>query len=260
MIFTRWALRLGFVFAAFVLPACAFADAVTGTLDITGGISITSTGIDFLPAGGGTGTILADAFSNTGTFAVLNSGSPASEQSGTIYDVGLGTFVPGSVFITGFSSDPNVTLDLNSLGPTVFSPAACATAPAAGQTCSPALSPYNLVNLPAGTGLDTLLSFSFSGTAVNTATDETSPFSGTLSAQFAGSYQTFLADIVNGTPESSTFSATIVVDGGDGGTSTGGGTTTAPEPGSFIMLLAGLGVIGLLAPLRKFRHLQSAAR
>lgn len=256
--FTRVALRLGFTLLAILLPACVFADPVTGTLDITGGLSLTGTTVDFLPTGGGTGTILADAFSNTGTFAVLNSGNPAAEQSGTIYDINLATAPSGAIFITGFSSDPDIELELNAISPGIFGTSSCGAAPAAGQTCSPALSPLDLVNLPAGTGFDTLVSFGFSGTAVNTSTGETSPFTGTLSTQFAGPYQQLLFDLATSTPESSTFSATITVDGGDGGT--GGGTTTAPEPGSFLLLLVGLGAIGLLAPLRKFRNLQSTAR
>jgi len=240
---SRVALFLGFLMLATVIAPSAFATSITGTLDITGGISLTSTGIDFLPAGGGTGTVLADAFSNTGTFAVLNSGNPTAEQSGTIYDLSYSSTLP-TIFLTGFSSAPDVTLDLDSVNPGVFGASACFAAPAAGQICSPPLSPLNFVNVPAGTGLDTLLSISFAGTAVDTSTGDTSPFTGTLSAQFAGSYQTLLADIASSTPVSSSFSATIVVDGSDGGS----GGTTLPEPGSAAMLIAGLAGLALLAP------------
>lgn len=251
----RIALGLGLALAAALLPSHAFADSISGTLNVAGTITLTSTGIAFAPSGT-TGTVLADAFTNTGTFATLNSGDPTSEQSGTIYDINFATTTPGSVFITGFSSAPDATLDLTGLGPGVFGASQCAAAPAVGQTCTPSLSPYNFVNLPAGTGFDTLLSISVTGTAVNTSTGETSPFTGTITTQFAGPYQMLFATVANGGSVSSSFSATFVVDGGDDT----GGTTTTPEPGSFLMLLAGLGTLTLLAGLRRFRQPQPAVR
>ena len=251
-------MRLGFALIAALLPSHAFADSVTGTLNITGGLTLSSTGIDFSPLGGGTGTALADAFSNTGTFAVLNSGDPTAEQSGTIYDLDFATFTSGSLFITGFASAPAVVLDLTALGPAAFSAAGCTETPAPGETCTPPGSPFDFVDLPAGTGLDTLLSINFFGTAVDTGTGETSPFIGTISTQFAGSYQSLLAALADGTSESSTYSATITVTGGsDGGT--GGGGTTVPEPGSSTLLLAGLGVLASLTQLRRLRGRQTAA-
>ncbi|HEX4001322.1 MAG TPA: PEP-CTERM sorting domain-containing protein [Candidatus Acidoferrales bacterium] len=249
----RIALRLSFALAVVLLPVSAFATPMTSTLNITGSLSLTSTGVDFLPAGGGTGVVLADAFSNTGTFAVLNSGNPGADDTGTIYDLSSLSPTPGSAFISGFSALPGVELDLDSLNPGVFGASGCFATPAVGETCSVPGTPFNFINVPAGTGLDTLLSFSFAGTAVEDGV--TSDFTGTLSAQFAGSYQVLLANVADGTSSPTTFSATITVDdgGGAGGSGGTGGTSGVPEPGTLGMLLLGLGTLGVAGLLRRSR-------
>src|SRR5205085_2313502 len=69
------------IFGGFFL-ATASATPITGILNISGGVVVSAGTIDFLPVVGGTTT--ADAFTNTGSFAVLNTGNPGAPATGTI--------------------------------------------------------------------------------------------------------------------------------------------------------------------------------
>ena len=78
-----------------ILPATAQAVPIVGTLDLTGGVRVTATAIDWLPAGGGTGLALIGDTSD-GYFEVLG-GFHATELdlAGVPVGVQLGPGLPG---------------------------------------------------------------------------------------------------------------------------------------------------------------------
>jgi uncharacterized protein (TIGR03437 family) len=203
--------------AGALLPAAP----ISGTLDMTGSVAIGFTTIDWFPAGGGTGTFLVEP-SSTGSFA------PLAATAGSAADLNLlvqavNTPIVLTNFLT-FAAAPTIRLDLNFIFLGVSSSAACLVAPAIGQECSPSIaslvsaanplgvSPLNFANIG---GLSSSASFSVQGTAVNTATAETSPFSGVVTLQFAGqSYQQVLAVVAGSGTATASFSATLVVGSG----------------------------------------------
>jgi hypothetical protein len=220
------------------MSGTAGASPILGNLNLAGGVTVTATSIDFLPLGGGTGTAAADAFTNTGSFTLLNTGNPAAPATGTIKDLLGGPVVgPTSVlnFLSGFTLAPNIAFDLSFINPGIYTAAACGAPPAAGQTCTPPGSPFNLSNILSGGSISTVISLGLSGTVRNTTTTELSVFTGTLSTQIDHtSYQAILTTL--GTP------------GGSVSTSYSGSftATAIPEPATSGLIgaaLLGLGVL-----------------
>lgn len=223
-------LLAGMVFA----PAGATAAPITGVLNINGGVTVTATSIDFLPLGGGTGTASADAFTNLGSFAILNTGNPAAPATGTIEDLTGGPVV-GPIsqvnFLTGFALAPNIAFDLTFINPGVDPSADCLSAPAAGQTCTPPGSPFNLSNILSGGSISTIASIGLAGTVRNTSTGEVSAFTGTLSTQIDHTtYQSILATLTAGGSFSTSYSGSFTA-------------TAIPEPATFGIV--GLALLGL---------------
>jgi hypothetical protein len=234
-----------------LFSATALADPITGVLNITGSVQVGPTSIDFLPLATGTGTVAADAFTNTGSFAVLNTGNTAQPSAGVIKDLS-GPPLTGAVnvtsFIDSFSAAPNIRLDLTFVNPGIFSASGCVGTPAVGDTCTPAGSPFNLSNVLSGNAISTVISFGFAGNAINTTTGETDTYTGVLSTQLDGiSLQQILAELVVGTPITSSYSGTITVTPAE---------TAVPEPGSSTMVFAGMGMLILSFAFRRIRGKQ----
>jgi hypothetical protein len=185
----------------------AVASPIIGVLNIAGGVSVSMSVIDFLPVGGGTGIVLADAFTNTGSFAVLNTGNPATESSATIKDL-TGPPFTGAVsvpaFLSGFTLAPNIQLNLTFVNPSNItnSGSGCSantSSAAAGNACALPGSPFNLQDVLSGGAISAVVSLGLSGNAVNTTTGEVSPFTGVLSTQVDNtSYESILATLTSG--------------------------------------------------------------
>jgi len=217
------------------------------TLIISGTVGATPSGVDFQPAGVGTGSFTIGA-GQTGAFAGL------AGTTGTIKDLNFVSQPLNQSFLLSnfviFSSNPNLRVDLSFifLGP---SPQASCAAPAAhGQQCTPtspllispsnpaSLTPYAFTNT---TATQSTLTFVVSGTAFNAANGLSSPVNGVFTAQFNTSYQTQLGLWSTGAPIVTTYSGVF--------TTTGPLTSSVPEPTT--MLLLGTGLAGISARVRK---------
>jgi hypothetical protein len=218
--------------------ACSFAVAVVlllsqtafaipiGQFDLVGTVRFDSDEMDWSPAGGGTGTAAVIA-PVSGAFVGLDGTSAIAK------DLDLDVQTPGVPFLLTdfltFAAAPTLSLDLTGIELGQFCSALCSAAPAAGQICTPAGSPFNFVNLPSGSGLSSILSFAMSGTASDGVSD--GPFTAVYTAQFVGlPYQSVLATIVGGGSLTTSYSASFEV---------------VPEPGTLLLLSAGLGLLAL---------------
>jgi hypothetical protein len=211
---------LGFAIALVVAQG-ANAIPISGELNTTGSVRFSASAIDFLPLAGGTGVFAIDPFTQTGFFV------PLAGTTGAVGDLDAATHPVGVAFSDPlwltFAAQPTVSFTLQLLSAGVFSAAQCGLPAAAGQTCTPSGSAFNLSNLTASSSV---LSFAVKGVAVGTAGEETA-FTGVFTAQFASSsYQAVLATLQGGGTVQSTYSATFSV----------------PEPG-LALLLAGAALL-----------------
>jgi hypothetical protein len=199
-----------------------------GHFDLVASMIFDSDDIDWIPVGGGTGSarVIQPV---SGPFVAVPG------DSATVKDLDLTVLTPGSSFLLAdFLTFPGtaaayISLDLTYIEPGQFGSALCGAAPAAGQTCTPTGSAFNFVNLPSGSGLSSILSFVVSGTASDGEGD--GPFTAVYTAQFAGlSYQSVLATLGAGGSLTSSYSASFEV---------------VPEPGTLLLVSAGLGLLAL---------------
>jgi hypothetical protein len=233
--------------AALSVPGALFAIPITGTVNISGGVAVGATSIDFQPPVGGTnGNFAVSTGGNTGSFAGLTNATSGADIGfgGSILDLNVMTQTPGlpfaplTGFITFFNTDssinPAIRLDLTSIDPGVYSSTSCFVGATVPQNCTPpgfangAANPFNLTNLGGGTSQ---ASITFRGNAVNPGTGETTAFVGVFTTQFAVPYQQLLTTIQSGGVIGTSYSATISA------------TSAVPEPGTFALL--GLSLIGL---------------
>lgn len=215
-------------------PLVATATPITGVLNINGGVTVTATTIDFLPLAGGNGSVAADIFTNTGSFAVLNTGVQADPAVGLIKDLTGGPVV-GAIslanFLGSFALAPNIAFDLAFINPGSYTAATCGGVPAIGQVCTPPNSPFSLSNISSGGVLAGVAAIGVAGTVRNTTTGEVSSFTGILSTQKPGtSYQEMLAALAGGGSFSTSYSGSFIV-------------TAIPEPATFGFI--GFALLGL---------------
>jgi hypothetical protein len=197
--------------------------AVLGNLNIAnavgGGVTITSTSVDFLlPVGGGNGAM----GSGQGTSVSYTTGTLSAGSNGTIKDIaGGGPIVDFMTFVT----DPNLHFDLTSVGPGVANTAAVNVLDPNTAPSSPSAgSPFILQSTFTGT----TLTFVVAGIARDLSSPD-SAWTGVFTTQLAGvtpfQVQQALLDAGSFT---STYSASINASG------------AVPEPGSIALLLAGM--------------------
>jgi hypothetical protein len=208
---------------ALALAASTGAEAapVSGELQIAGGLTLSTAGIDFSPAAGGTGSFFV--VGGNGTFASL------INTVGTVLDVGAGSPVHANLLT--FAAAPGLHFDSAALLPAAFSSASCFSPAAAGQTCS---LPGLAVNFTNVTASMSTLTIAGTGSFVS-GTGEVTPYAGLLTTQFAAqSYQSVLATLSGGGSVNASYSVSL---------------SPVPEPASMALMLAGL--VGVGAVVRR---------
>lgn len=216
---------------AFLLTSTAYATPVTGQANIAGNVTVTSNAINFAP----TFTTTAGAM-ETGSFAGLTGGTIQSLTGGPVTG---NTSVPSFVvFSTGVASP--VTFDLTYIAPGVGTLAGCSSS-SLGAECTPAGSPFSLFQISSNT---VIASLQFNGNSyTGTAASGTSPTTSIFSTQtvLGGTIPQVLAQLNSpGGITGITYSASFTV-------------TAVPEPGSLLIMGAGLVGVGLIAR-RKLRN------
>jgi uncharacterized repeat protein (TIGR01451 family) len=202
---SRFAMHLRVAALAALLPALSHATPILGKANVTGAVTLTSTTIDFMPLAGGSGAILVEPFTQTGSFV------PLAGSAGALLDLSSAGQPVGVPFVLAnfltIAADPATQRTLTFIYPGVFSAANCGAAPAAGQTCTPVGAAFNFANT---TATSSVLSFSMHGTMTNAA--DTTQFAAALTAQFSAmNYQTVLATLLGGGSVSAAFSADFYV-------------------------------------------------
>jgi hypothetical protein len=200
----------------------AFAD----ILSTTGSVEISTGSIAFYPLGGATGDysvgppdtgIFSGLVGTSGTITNLNS---AAEPINTLVNI--------PDFMT-FAGAPNLSLTLTELVGGTF--ATCAIPPpppAAGQSCTPAGTPYNLTNL---TPTSSSAAFTIDGFVVDTNNPTVNTaFFGIFTTQFANeNFQQVINALETGGVVDATYSAQFITTP----------VTGTPEPGTMFSFLAG---------------------
>lgn len=198
--------------------------AVVGTVNLAntsgGGISLTSSSIDFLlPAAGGNGAMATGIGTNVG---YMGGGPLVSGANGLLKDFSIGS-LPVLDFAT-FATDPNLHFDLTGIGPGVLNTTAVNTFDPNTAPSSPSVgSPYILQATATGTSL----TFTVSGIARDLSSPD-SFWTGMFTTQIAGATPFQIQQVlINAGTVSSTYSASFIATG------------TVPEP-TAALLLAGL--------------------
>ena len=204
-----------------LLTSSAQAASITGTANIAGNVNVSGTTLAFAPTF--TNTVGA---TETGSFAGLTSGTIGSLSGGSTTGA---VNIPGFIMFTGGVAAP-ITFDLTYIAPGVGSAAACSSS-AAGAECTPAGSPFTLIQLTSNT---VLASLNLNGTAYtgSSATGSSSTV-GIFSTQdvMYGTIPAVIAALQGGrTLTGITYSASFIA------------SPSVPEPAS--MLLMGIGLLG----------------
>jgi hypothetical protein len=223
-----------------LLPALAHATTINGTL------AIGSLNIVIISAPGGVGNLQFTANGNgdmftvnasTGTFLAPSQVPDAGKITAAINQ---GTEPVNTTFgpVTGWLTIDSTTLsfDLNEVLGGGFSSANCASG-GANATCTPAGSPFNLVNNSTDTG--STASFQVNGIFNDGTVGDSVAYTGLFQTTFSNmTYEQLLSQISGGTPVDTSWSATF-------------SAVSTPEPTTFVLFLAGTGLIGLGSLRRK---------
>jgi hypothetical protein len=231
--------RIGLLLAAMTMQMVGAP--ITGTLNIIGDVEVSAPGgvgnIDFLPpVGGGFGEFLVStALSQTNEFV------PLALTPGDIQDLNQAVFPVGVNFLLAnfltFDADADIVFDLRYINPGSFGAAACGAPAAAGQTCTPPGSPFNLSNQ---TSTESIASFSVLGDMRRVSTGEITQYRMVFSTQFSDqNYQNLLT--------------TINTPGGAVRASFSAEATPIPEPGTLSLLAASGFLTGVVAFMRRRR-------
>ncbi len=193
---------------------------VIGHLDVancgSGGVTVTATTIDWLPAGGGTGCVLT----GTNTNVTYSGGTLSPGATGVILDLPVGP-LPTANFMT-FAAAPGLTFSLDTLGPAPGN-TNCASLLVFQSCAVSATSPFALTLNPGGSTSVTLI-------ATGTASDGTSPTS-----TWSGGFTTQISNKTPGQIQSA-----ILANGSVTSTHSGDFVitlnSTVPEPASMILI------------------------
>ncbi len=213
------------VIAIGCVPAFAGSIDDSGVLNIAGSVAISFGSIDFYPIGGGSGTFSIFA-PETGIFGpLMGTTGTAMDLNNTMEPVGTTVNVPD--FMT-FAGAPNLEMTLTELPAGTFSSSTCGGTAAAGQTCTPPGTPYDLTNQTASSST---ASFTVDGYLTDTNNPGVqTPFTGIFTTQFEDmSFQQVIAAIESNQTVDASYSATF----------TATSTTATPEPASMLTMLSG---------------------
>ena len=183
--------------------------------------------------------------SGSGVFAAIPVGTP-----GVVSTMNIGSEPVGSTFSpVTFVTIGGFTFSLTSINAGSYSSASCGLPAAVGQTCTPNVPPDTYVealNLENVNLTTYSLSFSFAGNVTGPGIVGSEGFTGVLSTQASGSFQSFLNSL--NTNGSVTLPYSMVL-------TTTPPTSPVPEPGSFVLLGTGLaGIAGTLKRKLKIRR------
>lgn len=229
----KWKSIVGGAVLSFALAAPAYATPVGQfTLsDISSGVSVGLTFIDWQPAGGGTGTFQIGG----STTLTYTGGTLSAGETGVVKDLIQPVSFPVADFFT-FDQDPLLSFDLAGLGPGV-SNTDCATL-TNGQSCSPFVgSPFILTKV----GTQSIVSLAGFGTATDGT--GTSNWIGSWSTQIStmtpAQIQAFFGCVPGqGVTSCTAFGTTKAISS----TYSGEFNATVPEPAT--LAIFGLGLLG----------------
>src|SRR3954453_13884859 len=207
------------------MAGSAQAAAVSGQANIAGNVTVTANSINFAPT-----FVNTPGAMETGSFADLTGGTIMSLTGGPVTG---GTNVAGFINFNQGVASP-VTFDLTYIAPGVGTLAACSSS-ALGAECTPAGSPFTLIQLTSDTVVATL---QMNGSAyTGSSASGSSPTRGVFSTRsvVAGTIPQLIGQLQNGGSISGvTYSASFEA-------------SPVPEPGSMLLMGLGLAGAGLIA-------------
>jgi hypothetical protein len=214
---------------------------ISGTFDIAGTIIVTNTMISwqgivgpppFVPDKATVGNVSGSFGGLSGTQVTIRDLNNATEPVGTF---------PPQPFVTFDAAPALGTLLINDIFAGIYPTAGCAASPpAVGQTCTPGVpggSPFNFVNNPPPNAPQATATFAFSG-----LTSDGGTWVANFTSQFGVPFQTVLAQLAATGRVTNTYSATFTVT-----------AAPVPEPGTFLPLFLGLGLVALYSSKKRVR-------